>query len=488
MERRKFARLAASAAASAALVPTIFQSCMSNEMEINMGANVKIREGSYSELLTLPFEAGGDTELTAGTNSSEIVKDKITKTLSYGASILGPTIRVYHSQKVSISFQNNLNEKTNVHWHGLVVPADMDGHPESLVQPGESFDYSFIVNQRAGTYWYHPHPHGKTGKQVHNGMAGMLIVNDDEETALNLPSGDFEVPLIIQDKHLLDGQLNYTPNMMDIMTGYLGETLLVNGVAFPFFDVAATWYRFRVLNGSTARVYNIALSNGDDFFIIGSDGGLLSTPARVNQVLLGPGERLDVLVNFSGLDISTEIFLMSKNYSGSMSQGLQEFRILKFVVTAPFNGSFILPDILSDVQEITIPSGANVRRFELDTMDMAGMMSLQMHTINGSSFDINRIDERVQAGATEIWEFVNEFSNEIHPIHIHGLQFLVVSRVGGRNSLIASEKGWKDTVLLMPGETVRLIMTFPENKGKFVFHCHNLEHEDGGMMLNFEIV
>ena len=457
-------------------------------MEMNMGGNVKVHEGSYSEPLPLPVEVSGDIELMAGTTSSEIVKGKLSRTLSYGGNILGPIIRVYRSQKVSVSFLNNLDEKTNIHWHGLIVPADMDGYPESLVQPGESFDYSFTINQRAGTYWYHPHPHGKTGEQVHNGLAGMLIVNDDEEAALNLPSGDYEVPLIIQDKHLLDGQLIYTPSMMNVMTGYLGETLLVNGVAFPFFEAAATWYRFRVLNGSTARVYNIALSNGDVFFIIGNDGGLLNTPARVNQILLGPGERLDVLVNFSGQDIGTEIFLMSKNYSGSMSQGLQEFRMLKFVVATPFAGSFILSDLLSDVKEITMPSGANVRRFELDTMEMAGMMSLQMHTINGKSFDINRIDERVQAGTTEIWEFVNEFSNEIHPIHLHGLQFRVVSRIGGRNSLIASEKGWKDTVLLMPGETVRLIMTFPENKGKFVFHCHNLEHEDDGMMLNFEIV
>jgi blue copper oxidase len=488
MKRRDFVKLSGVAAASAMVIPPALQSCMDN-MNMDMGSTIAVKEGAFDVGLTIPGEVGTTAPLIAKSSSFAVLKGKSTNTLTYNNNILGPTIRVNNGQTVNAALQNNLSEETNIHWHGLKVPANMDGHPKDLAQAGGTFNYVLPINQRAGTYWYHPHPHKKTGKQVHAGLAGMFIVNDSEEAALNLPSGDFEMPLIIQDKRFSGDQLSYTPTMMEVMTGYLGETVIVNGTASPFLIVATRWYRFRILNGSTARVYNLTLSNGADLTVIGNDGGLLAAPEKVKEVLLGPGERADVLINFAGINLGTEIFLMSNTFNGGSAQGVQQFKIMKFSVATASADTFNLPTGLSAITPLAPSSANKTRTFDIGVMAMGGMMMEGMHTINGKIFEMHRIDETVQAGATEIWEFNNQAGDEIHPIHIHALQFQILSRTGGRGLITPIEKGWKDTVLVMPGEKVSLIMTFPStNKGVFVFHCHNLEHEDDGMMLNFEIV
>lgn len=274
------------------------------------------------------------------------------------------------------------------------------------------------------------------------------------------------------------------------MTGYLGEQILVNGIFSPFASVSKGWYRLRLLNGSTARVYDLAFSNGIPFHVIGSDGGLLASPETVTSIMLAPGERADVLVDFSSLAIGNELFLVSKKYSTYNLQGRQAFNIMKFKVDRTKKESFTLPLILSAIAPLQSSSAVRTRLFDIspmiDTMNKRGGMD--SHSINGKIFDIERIDETVKAGTTEIWEFDNRMGDEIHPMHIHGVQFQVLQRMGGRNQLTATEKGWKDTVLVMPGEKVRLIMTFPDYIGIFVLHCHNLEHEDDGMMLNFKII
>ena len=490
MKRRYFVKLSGTTVISAIVIPPALQSCMgSMNMNMNMGSSVTVKEGSFDVALPIPSEVGTTAPLATKSSTFAVVKGKSTATLTYQSNILGPTIRVNNGQTVNAVLQNNLSEETNIHWHGLKVPANMDGHPKDLTQPGGSFNYVLPINQRAGTYWYHPHPHKKTGKQVHAGLAGMFIVNDNEEAALNLPSGDFEVPLVIQDKRFRGDQLSYAPTMMEVMTGYFGETVIVNGTASPVLTVATRWYRFRILNGSTARVYNLALSNGADLTVIGNDGGLLAAPEKVKEILLGPGERADVLINFAGISAGTEIFLFSKTFNGGSAQGTQQFKIMKFSVATTSADTFSLPASLSAITALAPASASKTRSFDIGVMGMGGMMMAGMHTINGKTFDMVRIDETVQAGATEIWEFNNLAGDEIHPIHIHAVQFQVLSRSGGRGSLTAIEKGWKDTVLVMPREKVSLIMTFPlNNKGVFVFHCHNLEHEDDGMMLNFEII
>ncbi len=472
-------------------------SCRKSDMmggSMMAGSLIDTIEGAYDQLLPFPPVSTGSLQLTAQVVKQSIFKSKYSEGLGYQRnSILGPTIKINSGNSINATLQNQLSEPTNIHWHGLAIPANMDGHPKDIIQSGSSFKYDFVVNQRAGMYWYHPHPDGLTAKQAYKGLAGIIIVNDNEEQALNLPSGNFEIPLVIQDKRIFpDYALDYSPQPMEIMTGYSGQYMIVNGVYSPYQNVNKRQYRIRVLNGSNARIYNIALSNGDAFSVIGSDGGLLSTPQSVSSLILGPGERADLIINFGAYSVGTDLFLVSKPFSAGTSQGKQEFKIMKFSVTQNDTDTFTLPAILSNINMIPESAATKTRIFTISGMDMkmsGGMNNMNgFHKINDKSYDVNRIDESVKAGATEIWVFDNTTGTEPHPMHIHGLQFQVLDRTGGRNTLIASEKGWKDTVLLMPGEKVRTIMKFSQNKGIFVVHCHNLEHEDSGMMLQFEII
>lgn len=451
-----------------------------------------IMEGGYDRALPVPSVVSSPVQLNAQSSSFDLLTGKSSLTLSYGNGILGPTIKAIKGETVDVLLLNNVSEETNIHWHGLILPENMDGHPKDVAPGGGSIYYALPIQQRAGTYWYHPHPHELTGRQVFMGLAGMFIVNDDEEAALNLPSGEFDVPLIIQDKHFSGNSLDYSPDADEIMTGYLGEHITVNGVHAPYLHVASSWYRLRILNGSTARVYNLGFSHGIQFHVIGSDGGLLGTPEKVSGIMLSPGERLDILIDFSGLKTGKEVFLGSNTFSKYDVQGRQSFRIMKFKIDRSGTNGFMLPSSLSMIHPIPESQAIKTRTFDIARTiggsQGGGHGGMGRHSINGKIFDVGRVDETVQAGSTEIWEFDNMKGDEIHPMHIHGVQFQIIHRTGGRNALIASEKGWKDTVLLMPGEKVRLIMTFPQYTGKFVLHCHNLEHEDDGMMLNYEII
>ncbi|HCY39914.1 MAG TPA: bilirubin oxidase [Prolixibacteraceae bacterium] len=473
---------------------SLLASCTKGDMMNNNGMNMGgqpllIKEGGFNRLLPIPNTVPGNVSLTAQATTSNVNGNNIS-VLGYQANgILGPTIRVNSGINTNISFQNNLSEKSNIHWHGLKIPANMDGHPKDIVNPGSSFNYQFTVNQRAGLNWYHPHPDGATARQAFQGLAGLFVINDSEEEALNLPSGNFELPLVIQDKRLTSSGITYNPSMGEVMSGYMGETIIVNGVAFPFAEVASRFYRLRILNGSNARIYNLAFSNNTDIIIIGNDGGLLKNPVAVKNILLAPGERLDALVNFKGATIGTEIFLESRVFdNGGSAQGKQGFKIMKFKVTQSVNDSFTVPASLSSI--ITIPSSASAktRNFVINAMQMSnGMNMTGIHRINDKIYDSSRIDEKVAANTTEIWVFDNSQGDEPHPMHLHGVHFQVLERNGGRAKLTASESGWKDTVLVLPRETVKIIIPFATLEGVFVFHCHNLEHEDDGMMLQYQL-
>jgi blue copper oxidase len=472
---------------------SLLASCNKNNMmggNMNMGGQpVPVTEGSFTRLLPIPNTVTGATSLTAQATNTNINGNSFSVLGYQSGGILGPTIRVSNGTNANINFQNNLSEKTNIHWHGLKIPADMDGHPESIVNSGGNFNYQFAISQRAALNWYHPHPDGATARQAFQGLAGLFIVNDAEETALNLPSGIYEIPLVIQDKRLTSSGIAYNPTAMEVMTGYMGETILVNGEASPFTEIATRFYRLRILNGSNARIYNLALSNNADLIVIGNDGGLLKNPATVKTILLSPGERLDVLVNFSGLSTGTEVFLENKMFDNAGSaQGKQGFKILKFKITQTVNDTFSVPASLSSINYIQASAATRTRNFVLNVMQMSGGMNMTgMHQINGKTYNKNRIDETVAANATEIWEFDNSQGDEPHPIHLHGVHFQILERTGGRGQLIASESGWKDTVLLLPQEKVKLIIPFASLTGVFVFHCHNLEHEDDGMMLQYQL-
>jgi blue copper oxidase len=486
MKRRDFIKSTGLSTLTALMGSSVLLKACHTEEDMIGEPNWIVEGGFDTPLPSIP-QATGSVELIAKTISDEMINGKLTSNLSYRDGLLGPTIKVESGSTVNVRLDNNLSEDTNIHWHGLVLPSDMEGHPKDVTASGNAFQYSLPIMQRAGTYWYHPHPEGMTARQVYMGLAGMFIVTDNEEAALQLPSGEFEIPLIIQDKRFTGPSLDYSPTDDEIMTGYLCESIVVNGVFAPVASVANTWYRLRLLNGSTARVYNLAFTNGIAFHIIGSDGGLLEKPDHAMNILLGPGERADVLVDFSSLSAGAEVFLVSDKFSKYNAQGRQSFSVLKFKVERSVTSTFTLPSILSSITRLTEVSAIKTRSFDI-TSPGAGHGGMGGHSINSKSYSMARVDETVGAGTTEIWEFDNVAGDEIHPMHIHGVQFQVLQRIGGRNDLIATEMGWKDTVLVMPGERVRVIMTFPEYKGLFVLHCHNLEHEDDGMMSNFEIV
>ena len=265
MKRREFIKntgLGTGGVLAGSSMLAFLSSCMKHDMNgMNMVQPVPVTEGSFSRLLSVPKTVTGNTTLTAQATTASINGSNISA-LGYQANgILGPTIRVNSGANANINFKNSLYEKSNIHWHGVNVPANMDGHPEDIITAGNSFNYQFTINQRAGLSWYHPHPDGATARQAFQGLAGLFIINDAEETALNLPSGIYEIPLIIQDKRFSSSDIKYNPSMGEVMSGLMGETIIVNGEASPFAEVATRFYRLRILNGSNARIYNLALTH-----------------------------------------------------------------------------------------------------------------------------------------------------------------------------------------------------------------------------------
>ena len=482
MNRNEFLKTLGFGAVALTTGGGMLSSCMSMEGAIAPNVN----DGEFMNALRIPETITNMTSLVSQNVKDNLLNSQKATMQGYGNAALGPTIRVMKGANINIAFQNKLSEHTNVHWHGLLVPASMDGHPEKMVMPNEAFNFQFGINQQAGASWYHPHVHKLTAKQVMQGLAGLFIVESPEEKALGLPSGNFEIPLIIQDKRFnADGTIQYNPDMAEKMSGYMGDTVLVNATNRPFLDVSTRFYRFRVLNASSARIYNLMMSNGAAFHVIGSDGGILPQSERVTSLMLSPGERLDILVDFSTAKVTDQVYLMSEKFTTmGVGQGVQAFKIMRFNVKKQETDTFKVPASLINVPKTTSPTKA--RYFELKMVMKHGKNSSGMHQINGNVYDGNRIDESVALGAVETWEFDNSTGDEPHPMHIHGVQFQVVSRSGGRNVIFPHEKGWKDTVLVAPGEKVRVISKF-EKLGKFVFHCHNLEHGDDGMMLNFEV-
>jgi FtsP/CotA-like multicopper oxidase with cupredoxin domain len=384
---------------------------------------------------------------------------------AYDLSFPGPTFRANRGDSANVQLTNGLLDETTVHWHGMIVQGGAtDGHPRYVVAPGASNNtyYRFPIVQRACMNWYHPHPHMMTGEQVCLGLAGAFIVNDNEEAALGLPSGAYEVPLIVRDAKLDHaGNLTYTSKS----SGFLGDIPLVNGTRDPYHDVDARLYRLRVLNGANARLFRLALVNGAPFTVIGNDGGLLETATQVGQIEFGPGERLDLLVDFRGLQVGAKVMLRDVNAGWD----LLEFRVTQVGV----GGS--IPTTLSTISALSAP--VTTREFSFDGMSR----------INGRVYDLNRIDFQVPFGQTELWRFTTG-GNAPHPVHVHGASFQVQSRSGGRGQLFPWERGWKDTVLLEDGETVEVLIRFDHYRGLYLLHCHKLEHEDMGMMANFEVV
>jgi FtsP/CotA-like multicopper oxidase with cupredoxin domain len=386
-----------------------------------------------------------------------------------------------------------------------------DGHPRLAVGSGREYLYEFEVTNRAGTYWYHPHPHMRTGPQVYAGLAGLLLVGDDEEDALGLPSGEHEILCVLQDRRVdVRNQFVYTGGgMMTAMHGMLGDRMLVNGESEPTRDVDAGWHRVRLLNASNARIYKLAWSHGRPMTVIGSDGGLLERPVVHGFLTLAPGQRADVLLDLTGLASGTEVHLDSLEFpeadagiAGMMSRSSSvrngaPLRLMTLRPRARAGATFTTPLRLSEFEPSWRPSSTvRPRRVSL------GFQRMQWR-LGDRTFAMDDVasDETVAAGSTHVWEFVNERAGMgmgmgmgmemAHPIHLHGRQFRVLDRAPSRRTNALREGivdgGWTDTVLVLPGETVRVEVTFSRHPGLYLYHCHILEHEDMGMMRNFRV-
>jgi FtsP/CotA-like multicopper oxidase with cupredoxin domain len=424
-----------------------------------------------------PSPTSSSFTLIAQESTKEFLQGKDTETYGYNGDYLGYTIRVKNGEQVNFKILNNLTEETTVHWHGLLVEGEMDGGPHNVILPRNEWNPNFVINQPAATLWYHAHPMHRTGGQVYRGLAGLFIIDDEESEGLNLPDdyGVNDIPLIIQDRRFAeDGTLIYKTNMNDIMQGMIGDTILVNGTVDPLLEVATVKTRFRMLNGANARTFEFELSNGTPFIQIASDGGLLESPIEMKSLRLSPGERAEVVIDFSRHSVGDVISLQSPG-----------FNIIDFRVTKKEKDTTTIPEKLSIIPEIQESASVKTRTFDLMGMGL-------MVNINGKQMDMTRIDEIVKHGDTEIWVIRNVMmgmgpgmgGNVGHPFHYHGVQFQVLSRDGRKPPL--NERGWKDTILVNPNESVKVIAKF-DYKGLFMYHCHILEHEDAGMMGQFEV-
>ncbi len=429
--------------------------------------------------------------LVAQNGAREFFPGSRSATKGYNGSYLGPVLRVWRGHNVTVNIENRLNEKTTVHWHGLEVDGAMDGGPFYPHASGERWTVRFTVDQPAATLWYHPHVHGLIGEQVYRGLSGILIVEDDITENLPLPKdyGINDIPLILQDKRFdSGGNLLYKTSVADLMHGMFGNTMVVNGAVNPYLDVGARKIRFRLINGSNARTFELSLSDGSSFKQIATDGGLLEQPFETRRLVLSPGERAEIIADFSGYKEGSTLSLVTP--------GLE---VLRLHVTGTAKDDTRIPKKMVSIAPIQESSAEKKRTFVLEQMG-------PNVTINGKRFSMNRIDEKVRFGATEIWEirnagmggmmgpgrnFMSRFRGMImmrggmaHPFHIHGIRFQVLERNGQKPS--PAEQGWKDTVLLYPGDNVRVIAKFMR-KGAFVYHCHILEHDDLGMMGSFVV-
>ncbi|WP_313892196.1 multicopper oxidase domain-containing protein [Psychrobacillus sp.] len=440
---------------------------MSHNEPLALNNSTGENELAIPPILEQTDEEGIVYELNAQEGKTEIFDGYETNTYGYNGSFLGPVIRVNRGETVKIRTNNELADGTTFHWHGLEISGEGDGGPHQILKPGDSKTIEFKVNQEASTLWFHPHPEGKTSEQVYKGLAGLLFIEDENSKKLGLPSdyGVNDMPLIFQDRKFDDQkQLNYEKVKNE--DGTIGDTLLINGTVNPNLSVNKEKVRLRILNGSNARNYTLKLNTGDTFTQIATDGGFLNNPVTMNEVTLTPSERAEIIVDFSQYNASDDVAIVNED-----GVTLLPFRIndengdLK-------NMPVDMNDFAVTEEEKNLPVSKK--------LELAGMGKAV--TINGKKFDMDRIDLTQKLGVTEVWEVHNKtdmMGGMIHPFHIHGTQFKIISIDGAEPP--ENERGWKDTVSIQPGTTIKLAVTF-NNKGIYMFHCHVLEHEDNGMM------
>jgi len=416
-------------------------------------------------------------ELTARAGEHDFGAGPV-RTWGFNGDYLGPTLRAQRGEQVVVHVRNDLGEETSVHWHGMHLPAVMDGGPHQPIAPGGTWSPTWRVDQPAATLWYHPHPHGRTEAHVYRGLAGMFILTDEESAALPLPSeyGVDDFPVIVQDKRFAGGRLQDRHSFGG--SGILGDTVVVNGTLGPYLDVTTERVRLRLLNGSTGRVYDFGFADGRAFTVIGTDGGLLEQPFETSQVMLSPGERAEIVVTMRP---GERVVLRSnppdlgggfldRFHGGRDTLDVLELRAADTLAPRP-----PVPQRLVDVPEPDAPGPT--REFTFSGRE-----------INGRTMDMGRIDFAAEAGATELWR-VHSLDGVPHNFHVHGVSFQVRSVNGAPPP--AHLRGWKDTIYLRPHVRYELVVPLPAHADPdrpYMVHCHLITHEDQRMMAQFVVV
>ena len=478
---------------------------------------------------------------------------KTATTWGYNGNLLGPAVKLNKGQSVTVDIHNQLTEETTLHWHGLEIPGEVDGGPQGIIPAGGKRSVTFTPDQRAATCWIHPHQHGKTGRQVAMGLAGLVLIEDEEIRKLLLPKqwGIDDVPVIMQDKQFsADGQINYQLDIMTAAVGWFGDTLLTNGAIFPQHAAPRGWLRLRLLNGCNARSLNIAASDNRPLYVIASDGGLLAEPVKVTELPMLMGERFEVLVDVSdgkAFDLVTLPVSQMGMAVAPFDKPHPVMRVQPLLITA----SGTLPDMLTSMPVLPSLDGLTVRKLQLSMDPMLDMMGMQMlmkkyggqamagmdhgkmmghmnndnmghgnmdhgnmnhgemgnmqhggmgnmkqegtfdfhnaNRINGLAFDMNKPMFAAAKGQHERWVISGQGDMMLHPFHIHGTQFRILSENG--KAPAAHRTGWKDTVRVEGGVS-EVLVKFDHDAPKeyaYMAHCHLLEHEDTGMMLGFTV-
>lgn len=467
--------------------------------------------GGYSQNpLFIPDTLSGTSfSLTVQTGTMQFIGTNNTPTYGYNGNFLGPTLIMNKDDSVNIHVTNNLPQATTVHWHGFHVSPQNDGGPHQLINPGSTWSPGFKVRNEASTFWYHPHGEGKTEIQVSRGLAGMIIVRDNVEASYVLPRkyGVDDFPLIVQSK------------AFDVLNQFATAThedsvMMVNGTVDPYLQVPQQVVRLRLLNGSADRTFNFGLSDNSNFYLIGSDGGLLSQPYLTNRVRLSSGERVEILVNFSSYAQGTQLYL--KSYASELSRGIigadsvgtsaiviqegyysnplngVDFNVLRFDVMAPsLNPVTTIPTSFAPKTPY-LESSANANRhlhFSPDTV-MSGQQGYVdgPFFINNNMFHMDSINIITNLNNIEVWKLTNS-TMVAHPFHIHDIEFYVLDINGMPPP--PQYQGLKDVILVQPNDTVRFITkftTFTDPMVPYMFHCHLLHHEDEGMMGSFLVM
>lgn len=414
-------------------------------------------------------------QLEAHEGRSSFVPQGETPTLGYNGDYLGPTLVAHRGERVRVDVRNGLDESTTVHWHGMHLPAAMDGGPHSPIAAGATWSPEWTVDQPAASLWYHPHLHGRTREQVDAGLAGMFLVTDDEEEALLLPRdyGVDDVPVIVQDRSFsADGA--FGGSLMMQFDGILGDTILVNGTIAPYFEVSTETVRLRLLNGSSARMYDFGFADGREFALIGTDGGLLEAPVTTTSVPLSPGERAEVVVTLAP---GERAVLRSEAPDPALHAGGASFDVLELRAAASLSPS---PDLPATLATLPVPSEADAAAHR--TFTMSG------HNINDRQMDLARADFVATVDTSEVWTVRND--NPLpHSFHVHDTQFRVLSVDEEDPPALLS--GWKDTIALEWDREYRLLVRFDDYADAttpYMYHCHLLWHEDQGMMGQFLVV